>query len=216
MVKKIGLGFVAVLALFLVVVATRPAAFSVSRSTQVSAPADVVYAHVADFHEWADWSPWDQLDPGMKKTYSGPPSGVGAKYEWAGNSEVGSGAMTIADAKPNESIGITLEFKEPFPANNRTEFTFAPAAGGTTVTWTMSGKNDFMGKAFSLFMNMDKMVGADFEKGLAALKTRAEDKAKKVAEEKAAAEKAAAEAASAAAAAAAASDAGMPADAGTR
>jgi hypothetical protein len=212
MVKKIGLGLVAVVALFLVVVATRPAEFSVSRSTQMNAPADVVYAHVADFHEWANWSPWEKLDPGMKKTYSGAPSGVGAKYEWAGNDEVGSGAMTIADARPNELIGITLEFKEPFPATNRTEFTFAPAASGTTVTWTMSGKNDFMGKAFSLFMNMDKMVGGDFEKGLGELKARSEDKAKKAAEEKAAAEKAAAEAAAAAekaAAEAAAADAGV-------
>lgn len=209
MVKKLGIGLVAVVALFVVVVATRPAEFSVSRSTQVSAPADVVYAHVADFHEWASWSPWEKLDPGMKKTYSGPAAGVGAKYEWVGNQDVGSGAMTIADAKPNEAVGITLEFKEPFPTTNRTDFTFAPAAGGTTVSWTMSGKNDFMGKAFSLFFNMDKAVGADFEKGLAALKSVAEARARKAAEEKAAAD-------AAAAAAAVASDAGSPADAGTR
>lgn len=210
MVKKLGLGVVVALVVLLVAIATRPADFSISRSAEIKAPPDVVYRQLTDFHEWADWSPWEKLDPSMKKTYSGAASGVGAKYEWVGNDEVGSGAMTIADVKENESVGIALDFLTPFEAHNRTEFTLTPAAGSTKVTWSMSGKNDFMGKAFSLFANMDKLVGADFEKGLAALTTKAEARAKQLADEKAAADKAAEMAAAAAAAAAAATDAGTP------
>lgn len=208
MLKKIAIGLLAVIVVLLGVIASRPATFEVKRSLQMNAPPDVVYAHVADFHEWAEWSPWDSMDPKMTKTYSGAATGVGAKYDWVGNKDVGTGSMTIDEAKANESIAITLEFKVPFEAKNKTNFTFAPAAGGTNVTWAMSGTNDFMGKAFSLVMNMDKMVGGDFEKGLATLKTHAEADAKKVADDKAAAEKAAADAA--AAAAAAPTDAGTP------
>lgn len=208
MLKKIAIGLVVVVVVLLGVIASRPAAFEVKRSLQMNAPPDVVYAHVVDFRQWGGWSPWDALDPKQTKTFTGAASGVGAKYDWAGNPDtVGTGAMTIDEAKPAESIAITLEFKVPFAATNKTNFTFAPAAGGTNVTWSMSGTNDFMGKAFSLVMNMDKSVGADFEKGLATLKTLAEADAKKAADDKAAAEKAAADAAAAAAAA--------PADAGT-
>ena len=208
MVKKIVIGLVVVVVVLLGVIASRPATFEVKRSLQMNAPPDVVYAHVVDFHEWAGWSPWDAMDPKMTKTYSGAATGVGAKYDWLGNPDtVGTGSMTIDEAKPAESIAITLEFKVPFPAKNKTNFTFTPAAGGTNVTWAMSGTNDFMGKAFSLVMNMDKLVGGDFEKGLATLKTHAEADAKKAADDQAAAEKAAADAAAAAAAA--------PADAGT-
>jgi uncharacterized protein YndB with AHSA1/START domain len=203
MLKKIAIGLVVVLAALVAVIATRPATFEVSRSLQMNAPPEVVYAQVVDFRKWAEWSPWDALDPKQTRTYSGPASGVGAKYEWLGNPDtVGTGSMTIDEAKAGEFIDITLEFKVPFPAKNKTRFTFAPAAGGTSVNWVMSGTNDFMGKAFSLVMNMDKMVGGDFEKGLVTLKTRAEADAKKAADDKAAAERAAAAAASA--------DAGVP------
>lgn len=194
MLKKLGLGLGVALVLLLVAVLTRPATYTVTRQLQMNAPPDVVFAHVIDLHEWAEWSPWDKLDPNMKKSYSGPATGVGAKYEWAGNPDnVGTGSMTIAEVRPNEFIGITLEFKVPFESTSRTELAFAPASGGTNVTWVMKGTNDFMGKAFSLVMDMDKMIGADFDKGLATLKTHAEEHAKKVADEKAAAEKAAAE-----------------------
>lgn len=208
MLKKLALGLGVVVAVLIVVIATRPSEFAIKRSLAINAPPEIVYAHVVDFHEWAAWSPWDALDPSMKKTYTGGP-GVGAKYEWNGDDKVGSGAMTIADTKPNEAVGITLEFKTPFEATNRTDITFAKSATGTDVTWSMSGNNNFMSKAFSLVMDMDKMVGADFEKGLGSLKGLSEAAAKKAAEEKAAAEKAAAEAA-AAAAAAATVDAGTP------
>lgn len=206
MAKKLGLVVLGLIVVLVGVIATRPSNFTVSRSAEVKAPPEIVYAHVSDFHQWADWSPWEKLDPSMKKTYSGTETGVGAKYEWNGNDKVGSGSMTIADAKPNEQLGITLEFLTPFKATNRTEFAFTPAAGGTTVTWAMKGENNFMAKAMSLVMDMDKMVGGDFEKGLAALKTAAEADAEKVAAAKAEAEKAAA----AAAAAADTADAGTP------
>ncbi|MBL8935494.1 MAG: SRPBCC family protein [Archangium sp.] len=204
MLKKLALGLGVVVAGLLIAIVTRPSEFAIKRSLAIAAPPEIVYAHVVDFHEWAAWSPWDGLDPSMKKTYTGGP-GVGAKYEWNGNDKVGSGAMTIADAKPNEAVGITLEFKTPIEATNRTDITFAKSATGTDVTWSMSGKNNFMSKAFSLFVDMDKMVGADFDKGLGSLKGVSETHAKKAAEEKVAAE-----AAAAAAAAAATVDAGTP------
>lgn len=207
MLKKVALGLGVVVVVLIAVIATRPSEFAIKRSLAINAPPEIVYAHVVDFHEWAGWSPWDAMDPSMKKTYTGGP-GVGAKYEWSGNDKVGTGAMTIADTKPNEAVGITLEFKTPFEATNRTDLTFAKSATGTDVTWAMTGKNNFMSKAMSLVMDMDKMVGPDFEKGLASLKGLSEAQAKKVADEKAAAEKAAADAAAAAAAAA-------PVDAGT-
>jgi hypothetical protein len=150
----------------------------------MNAPPNIVYGHVIDFREWDEWSPWEKMDPGMKKEYAGPQSGVGAKYTWVGNPDnVGTGSMTIADVKPNEAVGITLEFKVPFESKSRTEFAFEPSSGGTNVSWTMKGDNDFMGKAFSLVMSMDKMIGADFEKGLATLKAHAEEHAKKAAEQ---------------------------------
>jgi uncharacterized protein YndB with AHSA1/START domain len=183
MLKKVAFVFVALLVVFGGVIASRPADFAVTRSSTIAAPAEVVYAQVIDFHEWAEWSPWDKMDPAMKREYSGAPTGVGARYMWKGNPDnVGTGSMTITDLKPAEAVGIDLEFNEPFAAKNRTLFAFAPEAGGTKVTWTMTGRNDFMGKAFSLVMDMDKMVGADFEKGLATLKTRSEARAKAAAE----------------------------------
>lgn len=206
MLKKLALGLGVVVAVLIAVIATRPAEFTIKRSLAINAPPEIVYAHVVDFHEWANWSPWDAMDPSMKKTYTGGP-GVGAKYEWSGNDKVGIGSMTIADTKPNEAVGISLEFKTPFEATNRTDITFAKSATGTDVTWAMTGKNNFMSKAFGLVMDMDKLVGADFEKGLSTLKGLSETKAKQAAEAQAAAEKAAAEAA---AAAAATVDAGTP------
>jgi uncharacterized protein YndB with AHSA1/START domain len=184
MLKKVALGVVALLVVLAGFVASRPADFTVTRTATIAAPPDVIYAQVIDFHEWAEWSPWDKLDPTQKREYSGAASGVGAKYGWKGNPDnVGTGSMTITDAKPAESVGIDLEFNEPFAAKNRTLFAFAPEAGGTKVTWSMTGHNDFMGKAFSLVMDMDKMVGADFEQGLATLKTRSEARSKAAAEQ---------------------------------
>ncbi|WP_224364386.1 SRPBCC family protein [Hyalangium versicolor] len=206
MLKKILLGLVAVLVVLAGVIATRPAEFTVQRSATIQAAPEFAFAQVNDFHNWGAWSPWDKLDPDMKRTFDGA-SGPGAIYSWTGNDQVGEGRMTIEDSKASEFVRIKLEFIKPFPATSTTTFTFTPASEGTQVTWKMEGHNDFMGKAFSMFMNMDKMVGGDFEKGLASMKTAAELDSKKRAEAKALAEKAAAEAAAAAQAAAPATDA---------
>jgi hypothetical protein len=169
MFKKIAIVLVLILAGFAVFVATRPADFRIVRSRTVAAPPDVVHAYVNDFHKWPEWSPWEKLDPAMKRDYSGAPAGTGAAYHWSGNNDVGEGHMTITDSRPAQSVTIRLEFLKPFAATNTTQFDFAPSGSGTQVTWAMNGHNNFMAKAFSAFMDMDKMVGSDFEKGLAGL-----------------------------------------------
>jgi hypothetical protein len=149
-------------------VTTRPATYHVERTATVSAAPGAVYAGIADFREWQAWSPWERLDPHMRKSFSGAASGVGAGYHWS-SEELGEGRMTITEAAPGERVVIDLEFIEPWRARNVTAFALRPAAQGTVVTWTMDGRNDFLGKAMSLFVSMDRMIGADFEKGLAAL-----------------------------------------------
>lgn len=179
MLKKILIGVAAVLVLFVIVVATRPADFRIERSTTIAAPPAVVFEQVNDFHAWAAWSPWEKLDPGMKRSYGGPPSGAGATYDWQGNDDVGEGRMTIEKSAPPSTVGVKLEFIKPFAATNTTTFTFAEQGPGTKVTWAMEGTNGFFAKAFGLFMDMDKLVGADFERGLASMKAVAEAAAKK-------------------------------------
>jgi hypothetical protein len=169
MLKKIALALLLVLVVLAGYVATRPADFRIVRSRTVAAPPDVVHAYVSDFHKWPEWSPWEKLDPAMKREYSGAASGTGAAYHWSGNSDVGEGQMTITDSRPPQSVTIRLEFLKPFAATNTTQFDFAPSGSGTIVTWAMNGHNNFMAKAFSAVMDMDKMVGGDFEKGLAGL-----------------------------------------------
>jgi uncharacterized protein YndB with AHSA1/START domain len=165
----------------LVLIVTRPDTFRVERSATIAAPPAVVYGLIQDFHAWERWSPWAKLDPAMKTTYGGP-AGVGATYAWEGNDQVGSGKMTIADLKPNENVAITLEFQKPMSATNRTEFALKPEGDTTKVTWRMLGHNDFMGKAFGLVMNMDQLVGKDFDKGLSQLRSAAEETARAAAE----------------------------------
>jgi uncharacterized protein YndB with AHSA1/START domain len=174
MVRKVLIGVGVVVVLLGIVIATRPGDFRIERSAVIAAPPETVFAQVDDFHKWSAWSPWDKLDPQMKRTYTGPAHGKGAVYEWTGNKEVGEGRMTIEESVMASKIGIKLEFLKPFAATNETTFTFTPAPEGTKVLWAMEGHNDFMGKAFGLFMNMDKMVGGDFERGLANLKQVAE------------------------------------------
>jgi hypothetical protein len=178
MLKKLLLAVVVVLVAFAVFVATRPAAYRVSRSTTIVAPSAVVYAHVADFHRWDAWSPWAKLDPSMNTTYAGPVAAPGSAYAWAGNDKVGEGSMTIVEARPGERVAIRLEFIKPFEATSATEFFFASTGGATQTTWTMEGRNNFAGKLFSVFTDMDKMIGNDFEKGLAQLKAVAEREAR--------------------------------------
>ncbi|WNG48979.1 SRPBCC family protein [Archangium minus] len=178
MLKKVLLALVVALVGFSAVVVSRPSTFRVERSITVAAPVDLPFGLVNDFHRWHFWSPWEALDPKMKKTFDGPFAGPGAIYAWSGNAEAGRGKMTILDSKPYESIRVQLEFIEPWQATNIATFTFQPGPEGVTVRWAMEGHNTFMGKAFSLFMDMDGRVGGDFEKGLATIKSLTETEAK--------------------------------------
>jgi hypothetical protein len=148
-------------------------AFTVSRSTTIAAAPATVRALVADFRSWRAWSPWEDLDPGLTRTYTGAESGVGARYAWVGNRKAGAGSMEIVAATP-ESLRIALEFLKPWRASNDVVFTIVPEGAGTHVTWTMSGTHVGLAKVFARFVDPDKLVGPDFEKGLAKLKTLAE------------------------------------------
>jgi uncharacterized protein YndB with AHSA1/START domain len=170
---------VAAVVLFVIVVALQPSEFRVVRSATIPAPPAAVFAQVNDFHNWEAWSPWAQLDPACKNTFEGASAGTGAVFKWSGNDKVGEGQMTVLDSRPNELIRIKLDFIRPFESSCTVEFQFKPEGDQTAVTWTMSGENNFVAKAFCLFMNMDKTVGGDFEKGLAQLKAVAEAAGKK-------------------------------------
>ena len=161
-----------------VVVALQPASFRVTRTATIAAPAADVFAQVNDFHNWEAWSPWAKLDPTAKNTFEGPAAGTGAAFAWSGNSKVGEGRMTITESRPSELVRIKLEFVRPFAATNTAEFAFKPAGGGTAVTWSMYGHNNFIARAFCLFVSMDKALGGEFEKGLASMKSAAEAAAK--------------------------------------
>ena len=168
----LALAFIAIL--FIVVIAGQPDEFKVVRSAKISAPPEKIFPHVDDLHEWKAWSPWAKLDPNAKSSFDGAAAGVGAAMSWDGNKKIGAGKMTITESRPGELIRIRLEFIRPFQATNTAEFTFKPCGNQTLLTWSMSGQNNFGGKIFGLFMNCDKMVGSDFEKGLAAMKLVAE------------------------------------------
>ena len=150
-------------------VMTRPNTFRVTRRTKIRAGCETVRALVDDFRNWAQWSPWEKLDPDMEKTFEGPHEGEGAIYRWNGKGKAGMGCMKIVEATPTVTI-IRLEFQKPFQAQHMTEFLFEPEDGGCEVTWAMYGDNTLFSKLMSLFTSMDKMVGPDFENGLANLK----------------------------------------------
>ena len=169
MLIRIVLVVVVALAVLAGFVASRPADFAVSRSRPVAASPEVVHGYVNDLHKWVEWSPWEKRDPALKREYSGAPAGPGAAYHWIGNSEVGEGRMTIVESTPGRSVTLRLEFLKPFRATHAARFDFAPNGAGTRVTWTMSGQKNFMAKALGLLMDMDKMIGTDFERGLAGL-----------------------------------------------
>ena len=160
------------------IVALQPSEFRIERSATIAAPAPAVFAQVNDFHNWEAWSPWAKLDPAAKSSFEGAPAGKGAAFAWAGNSKVGEGRMTITESRPSELVRIKLEFVKPFAATNTAEFTFKPAGDRTAVTWSMFGHNNFISRAVFLFVNMDKALGSEFEKGLASMKSAAEASAK--------------------------------------
>ncbi len=165
-----------VIAAFVVLAATRPTEFRIERSLRMNAPRTEVFALVNDFHNWSRWSPWAKIDPNMKVTFSGEREGVGARYAWAGNTKAGEGRMEIVESRPGEKVKILLDFLKPIRATNVAVFDFAAEGRETSTTWCMCGKRNFGMKAFSLFVNMDRMIGGDFERGLAALKELAESK----------------------------------------
>jgi hypothetical protein len=176
------LRFVAILAALIVVVvagiliyaATKPDSFSVQRSANIKAPPDKIFALIADLRGWSAWSPYEKKDPDMKRTFSGTASGKGAIYEWTGNKDVGQGRMEIIDVTTPSKVTIKLDFLKPFEAHNTAEFTMVPAGDNTTVTWAMYGPSPYVAKIMGTLFDLDKMIGNDFEAGLAALKTVAE------------------------------------------
>jgi uncharacterized protein YndB with AHSA1/START domain len=146
----------------------------VTRSATIAAPPATVFAQVNDLRRWEAWSPWEKLDPAMKRTFAGPESGKDASYGWVGNDKVGEGRMTITESEPDARIAIRLDFIKPFEETSQVGFTFAPEGAGTNVTWTMDGNHSYVSKVMCVFMDMEKMIGTDYEKGLAQLKTVAE------------------------------------------
>jgi len=152
-------------------IATRPGEFQVVRSATFAAPAPAVFAQVNELRKWEAWSPWAKKDPQMKQSYEGPAAGAGAVTSWVGNKDVGEGRMSVVESRPAELVRFKLEFFKPFAATNSAEFTFKEQGGRTAVSWSMSGRNNFVGKAMSVVFDFDKMIGADFEAGLASMKT---------------------------------------------
>ncbi len=147
-------------------VQAQPTEFLITRTRTLAAPPEVVFAHVVDLHEWTKWSPWEDIDPDMLREYSGAPAGPGASYRWSGDEDVGEGRMTITEAEAPKRVTLRLEFVRPFPTTNTVDFYIDDSGLATDVTWAMSGRNDFMAKLFGLFLDLDRQVGADFEKGL--------------------------------------------------
>jgi uncharacterized protein YndB with AHSA1/START domain len=173
MLKIIAIIIALLIAAVLIYAATKPDSFRIERSTTIKAPPEKVSAYLTDFKQWAAWSPWEEKDPAMKRTYSGAATGKGAVYGWEGNKNVGSGRMEILDAQP-QKVTIKLDFLAPFEAHNTAEYTMQPEGASTKVTWAMFGPANYMSKVMTTVMSMEKMVGPDFEAGLAKLKAAAE------------------------------------------
>lgn len=168
--KYVLLGIVALIAIFCVVVAVQPEDFRVSRSATMAAPQSAVFEQVNDLHKWEAWSPWAKLDPNAKFSYEGPTTGEGSKFSWDGNSDVGAGSMTIVGSQPDDRVALRLDFTRPMEGTCDVDFTFKPEGDETLVTWSMSGKNGFLAKAISLFIDCEAMAGGQFEQGLANMK----------------------------------------------
>jgi len=162
------------IAVVLILAATKPDSFSVTRAIDITAPAERIFPLINDFHRWVAWSPWENKDPAMQRSFTGAASGKGAVYGWDGNKNVGSGRMEIVEASAPSKILIKLDFLKPFEAHNTAEFTMLPQGAGTRLTWVMRGPAPFMSKLMQVFMNLDQMIGKDFEIGLANLKKLAE------------------------------------------
>lgn len=174
MLKKIAIAVVVLVAGVLGFAATKPDTFRIERSATIKAKPEAVYALIHDFHKWEAWSPWEKMDPAMKRSFSGPAQGKGAVYTWDGNDHAGAGSMEIKAAEASKHVGIDLSFTRPMQSASQVDFNLEPQGETTKVTWAMSGPMPFVSKVMCVFMDMDKMIGPDFEKGLAAMKTAAE------------------------------------------
>jgi carbon monoxide dehydrogenase subunit G len=182
MLGKILVGVVALVVVFIAVVATRPSAYHVERRLDIAAPPEVVFGILNDLRQFAGvlvmfGNPWQEADPAMKQSFDGPASGVGQSYAWDSAKDVGKGRMAIAASEPDRRVAIRLDFEKPMKSTAMFHLGLAPTPTGTTVSWAMDGNHNFVGKAFGLFMNMDRMLGNDIDKGLARLKGAAEQKA---------------------------------------
>ena len=174
MVKRILQLILLAIVLLVGYAATRPDTFRLERSIDIKAPPAKIFALIDNFKNWTTWSPWEKIDPALKRTYSGAENGKGATYAWEGNNDVGVGRMEIVESNPDAKVAIKLDFLKPFEAHNTAEFTLAPSGDTTRVTWAMFGPNPFLAKLIQVFMSMDKMVGGQFEQGLANMKAQAE------------------------------------------
>jgi len=178
MFKKIFVGFLVILALvaggLAIAISMQPATYAAERQTTIAAPASEVFPHVNNFRNWEAWNPWSKLDLNAVYTYGGPKEGTGAIYRWVGNSDMGEGKMTILESRPNEYVKIKLDFIKPMEDSAITEFHFKGDGNQTVVVWSMKGDHNIMSKTMCLFMSMDKMLGDEFEKGLAAIKSTVE------------------------------------------
>ena len=174
MIEIIAIAVVAAIVALLGYAATRPDSFRIARSAVITAPPETIFALIADFHRWTAWSPWEKLDPALNRAYGGPASGLGATYGWEGNGKAGAGKMEIIEAAPPSKLKIDLAFLKPFKARNTAIFTLESQGDATRVTWVMEGPSPYISKLMGVVFNMDKMVGGDFETGLANLKALAE------------------------------------------
>jgi hypothetical protein len=174
MFKKIALGIGAALALFLGYVAVKSPDYVISREIQINATADKIFPYVNNPKLMNEWNPWSELDPQAKMSYTGPAEGVGSRTNWEGGKQLGTGSATVVESVANQVVRTRIEYVEPFKMAQDSELLMKPATGGTTVVWTVRGKNSFMGRLMCTFMNMDKMVGGTFEKGLTSLKNKVE------------------------------------------
>jgi uncharacterized protein YndB with AHSA1/START domain len=174
MFKRMAIGGVVLLTALFGFAATRPDTFRIRRTASIKAPPEKIFAFINDFHRWGSWSPYEKLDPAMKRAHSGAADGKGAVYAWQSDGKAGSGRMEIIDTVPDSRITIKLDFLKPFEGHDVAEFTLEAKEGSTDVTWAMQGPNPYMAKVMSVFVNMDNMIGKDFETGLANLKTVAE------------------------------------------
>ncbi len=174
MFRTIAIVVISLIAALLIFATTQPDTFRVQRTTSIKAPPEKIAPLITDFHSWGSWSPWEKMDPAMKRTYSGAASGKGAAYAWEGNSKVGEGRMEITEASPPSKVTIRLDFIKPFEGHNIAEFTLEPKGDSTNVSWAMHGPTPYIAKIISVFVSMDRMIGKDFDTGLSNLKAVAE------------------------------------------